>query len=270
MSTRFNKPPLIELIAEFRWNVASQKLNPHIPEAMPQPRIAADVQEQNALFSRFSDYISEKKFQRVERIVPPDFPLFVNEPIFRIRSNDEKEVLYNIGVGCFTINAVPPYKTWDSFEPKIRDGIEALLKALSSDNGENKTTFSFASLRYIDAFNSHLANNLEIHSFIEQVFGIKIELPPGITKHKASDKAIKPTLHLQVPIDAFTNMQLGIGEGLVNTELVFMLDTYVAASNKEIQPDVDQMMEPLNKAHRIIHELFFDITKPISNLMEPE
>ena len=63
-------------------------------------------------------------------------------------------------------------------------------------------------------------------------------------------------------------MHIGIGEGVANGDLAFMLDTNVIAKN-QINADVDSAMQSLEVAHSMIHELFFDITKPIAELMKP-
>lgn len=63
-------------------------------------------------------------------------------------------------------------------------------------------------------------------------------------------------------------MSVGIGEGMVNNEVTIIMDTTVGTT-VETAPDKVSAMSVLNAARALIHEVFFDLTKPIEGLMQP-
>ena len=266
MPVTFTNSPIVELIAEFHWETACQAFPGGSQTAGAAPAIVDNPSAQENFFMRFSGHVFPASFQQLERVVPHGFPLFAHQPVFRFRSKERPQVLYQVGPGFFSANALPPYKTWESFVPVVREGIAALL--LSRDSSEQELPFSLSSLRYIDAFRPSLTNGLDIASFMTEVLGIQLALPDGVRRHSDPEKTIKQSLQLQVPTKNGATMYIGIGEGLANGELAYMMDTRVIAAS-HINADVDSAMQSLDVAHGIIHDLFFDVTKPIAELMNP-
>jgi uncharacterized protein (TIGR04255 family) len=191
------------------------------------------------------------------------------QPVYRYRKANEMDasVLYQAGAGMFSANAIPPYQSWDSFSPMVEAGIEAMLKTRS--DAERNMPFSFISLRYLDAFGPTFTEERDIGRFIRDVLGIKLDLPTGISKHIAQGQSVKPFIQLSIPLSNSMIMNLSIGEGMVNNELTIIMDTTVTTT-VETPADKMLLMSVLNNAREIIHEMFFDMTKPIARLMRPQ
>ncbi|MES2046790.1 MAG: TIGR04255 family protein [Pseudomonadota bacterium] len=265
MPITLNNSPIVELIAEMRWDTPSQALpGPQVPGA--PTGIVTNQADCESFFMRFTGHAFALGFQQMERLAPHGFPIFSHQPVFRFRSNNTPGLLYQIGAGYFSVHATPPYRTWDDFSPIIRSGLEALIAARGAD--ENELPFPHIGLRYLDAFKEPLTRGRDIASFMSEVLGITLALPHGISKHIMLGNQYKPSLQLQIPMLGEKIMQIGIGEGMSNNEPAFIMDTTVTTTSA-VQPDIDVIMNTLNASHAIIHEMFFEITAPIMELMQP-
>ena len=217
---------------------------------------------------RFGASASKLNFQVAERLVPPGFPLVAHQPVYRFRKQAQEEIaaLYQVGPGMFSANAVPPYQNWAQFEPIVREGIDALLHA--RDSSEKNVNFLSTSLRYIDAFNSTLTQGRDVSTFLDEVLGIKITLPSGLTQQLAEGSKHKPTLQFQLPMTSGMIMSLGIGEGLFHETPAIVMDCTVGTTTP-VAASLDAVMATLTLARAAIHDTFFALTSPISHLMHP-
>jgi len=107
------------------------------PGGVSLPIITGDVSRFEEFFMRFGGAAHQLGFAEVERLTPPNFPLIGFQPVFRFRPPSDKgrKVLYQVGAGMFSANAVPPYKSWDDFGPVVRSGVRALIGARTSRQG---------------------------------------------------------------------------------------------------------------------------------------
>jgi uncharacterized protein (TIGR04255 family) len=268
MSTSFKNAPLVELIAELRWT------NPGLSQAQsPQNNAAIQVQigagdnRLEEFFMAFAAEISQYGFPRAERLVPAGFPSMSFQPVYRFRKNAEptSPILYQVGAGLFSANAIPPYKSWEEFSPRVREGVTTLLKVRSAE--EQSIPFSTLTLRYVDAFRPPLTKNLDVGSFLEDVLKIKIEVPEAISKNLSEGASIKPFLQLNVPMDG-SNFGITVAEGFINNEPAIVMDMNVSSIGL-INPDVDEVMAKFHAARDRIHYTFVELTKSLQDLMEP-
>lgn len=265
MPITLSNSPIVELIAEMRWDTPSQALSgPQVP-GVPNG-IVTNQEDCESFFMRFTGHAFKLGFQQMERLAPHGFPIFSQQPVFRFRSTNSPGLLYQIGAGYFSVHATTPYRTWDDFSPIIQQGLEALNAARSV--AENGLPFSHIGLRYLDAFKEPLTRGLDIASFMSEVLGITLALPKGMSKHILAGHQYKPSLQLQIPMAGEKIMQIGIGEGMSNSEPAFIMDTTVVTTSV-IQSDIDVTMGILNSSRAIIHEMFFEVTSPIMELMQP-
>lgn len=261
MALSFKNPPLVELIAELRWGIP---LSSQIAGAtIPVSTLSANQYEE--LFMRFGSKVAAKGFSRFERIVPSGFPLMLHQPVYRYRniSEDHGVALYQLGVGIFSANITPPYQSWAHFRPVVSEGLAMLIESMTDE--EKKQPFVAASLRYIDAFKSDLTQGRSIRAFMNEVLGIKIEIPEAITRHTVDGDKIQPRIQLSVPV-ASGRLDIVVAQGAINNESAIIMDT-TASTSQEIISSEDVMVV-FDKAHGLIHDLFVDLTKPIQELME--
>lgn len=125
MSATFENAPLVEIIAEIRWNpqmVPLQTVSGHGPAAAPV--MALNTNAFDEFFMRFGGEVYQKGFEQSERLVPSGFPMMLFQPVYRYRksASADASVLYQVGPGLFSANAIPPYKSWDTFSPTVERG----------------------------------------------------------------------------------------------------------------------------------------------------
>lgn len=263
-TTILQNSPVLELIAEVRWHheLASE---PQL-QAGAQIGIAISGSQHEDIFKRFAGLAGSFGFYQQERLIPHGFPIVVGEPVMRFRSEKEPGVIYQIGLGIFSVNATQPYKSWTDFSPFIEQGFNAVT-SIRRDMGDD-APFLPVSLRYIDAFQEPLLQNQEMHAFLAKSLGVEISLPRGITKNLAGGKHCKPSLRLEIPMENEMTMQISIGEGMVHQQRTVILDS-VVVNHSPIASEVDALMNTLNQAHSVLHDMFFEVTEPIMNLMKP-
>lgn len=263
MSTTLQNAPVVELIAEVRWQPSGQPLQGNDIRAV---QLVLNSDDYESFFMRFAGLAGKQGFQLQERLVPHGFPIITGEPILRFKSNERPGVIYQIGNGFFSVNATTPYKAWVNFLPHINAGFEALINSRSEV--EHPTPFYSVSLRYIDAFTESLRQGMSTVQFLEKILGFTIVLPQGVMKHVHPENNYTPALQFTIPMRNDLMMKIAIGEGSAAYSSAVIMDTSVLTA-MPIVPEVAAVTATLNIAHDIIHEMFFSITKPIAGLMNP-
>jgi len=263
MSVTFKNAPLVEMVAELRWGESTQPVQPNTPAVMQ-----GVGPELDQFLMRLSGEVYQHGFQRAERLVPPGFPVFPFQPMFRFRKDDptDNSVLFQAGSGLFSVHAVPPYRSWKTVSPVVRTGITALIKARGSTDRDRP--FSVASLRYINAFKSNLTNGRSVGAFIDEVLGFSLQFPPGVGRHIKAGTKPKPHIQFSFPLDDGASMAFLIGEGIVNNEKVIIMDMTIS-SDDPVAPEVEAAMTAFTNARNVIHSIFIELTRPIEKLLEP-
>lgn len=266
MSVTFEIAPLIEIVAELRWgNLPQQSANIQAGGAVLYQPTNLDE-----FFMRFSGEVFQHNFKKSERLVPSGFPMLAYQPAYRFRkesqSADDGSILYQVGYGMFSANAIQPYRSWAEFSPYVTKGVDALIA--SRVEAEQNAPFTAINLRYIDAFNEYLTQGMDIETFAKETLGISLNLPSSITSLIQSEKKVKPNIQLIVPIDDSTSMNILLAEANVNNELVIMLDCTVSTT-RLINPNTAEVMEIFVNSRKIIHEMFVSLTEKITHLMKP-
>lgn len=267
MGLTFKHAPLAEIVAELRWDVADigvAQLQPAVP-VVPVPVLASTALEE--FFMRFGGEAFQLNFQRSERLVPPGFPLLPFQATYRYKKQDEvgSEIL-QVGLGVFTANAVPPYKSWDEFAPIVASGIGALIRSRSA--ADRDKPFISTSLRYIDLFGAELCRGMSTASFVRDVLGIRIDIPAAVSRVAIDDESIVPFVQLTIPARDSLLMSLTVGEGITGGSQAVILDTTVSTAIP-VEPRTEAVMTVLGSARTLIHDMFVAMTKPLHDVMEP-
>jgi uncharacterized protein (TIGR04255 family) len=266
MNERFDAPPLVEIIAELRWDVGTPKLPNGAP--VPMPILPPMAQPYEACFTNFGAAMGGLGFHNSERVVPSGFPWMAQQPVMRYRYNAapgsesclEESSLFQLGAGIFTANAIPPYSSWDEFGPIVRKGVEAFLAhGLPANQGQELAPI----LRYIDAFHENLTNGESLHQFVSRVMGIHVELPGILTADKPT---LIPTIQIVKPLP-FGNLAMQIAEGENNGQPALILEMIVSF-NETVPRDLDRILAAFSSARNEIHSVFVQLTKPIHDAMQ--
>jgi uncharacterized protein (TIGR04255 family) len=262
----FRKAPLVEIVVELRWQPAVQA-GPTAQQIGPQqaPIFLSTPQVEN-LIHRFGGEVYRRSFQRAERLVPSGLPVLPGQAISRFKKADADNVLYQIGIGMFSANAVPPpYRSWNEFAPEVANGVTALLAA--REESERERPFSPVSLRYIDVFGSELTDGRDANDFLRDVLKIKLGLPK-VVMDLAPGTSPKPFIMVSLPAPVGT-LQMSTGEAKIRGATGIVLDMNLV-TGEAVEPRVEAIMKVLNDAHMVIRRLFLEMTEPIRGLMEPE
>lgn len=261
MKERFTTPPLREIVAELTWDQ-------HDDVVGQDPSEPVFHRAYEETFNDFLDRVGERGYTRSERLVPQDFPCPPEQVILRVKhSNFRKgvdsgsKVLYQIGMGVFTVNALPPYESWDEFSPLVEAGLKDFF-SLSLPGG-NPDGYRLK-LRYINAFGEELTQGRSHKEFLCDVLGVAINLPESVLD-QASREFELPFLDIVLPLD-FGKMRLRFGEGLTNDEKTFILDLTVNYSS-EYTRDVEAVMNAYSEGRNSIHNVFVNMTKNLHKEM---
>ncbi len=265
MSSTLENAPLVELIAELRWD-SQAALRAPVAGGAGHAFMANSAGALDGFFMRFGGAVSILGYSESERLVPVQFPTFAHQPIYRFKQKGDGETrsLYQVGGGIFSANAVPPYRSWSTFEPVVRKGVDALLK--SRNDNEATSPFTAISLRYIDAFGPDLTGDRSVNEFFSQVLGVSIGVPEALAQHLRTEASITPVLQLQIPMKDSMVMSVSLGEGVANGKKAIMMDTSVATT-LAVPADIDEVVNVFNIAHEAIARSFLQLTRPIAHLM---
>jgi uncharacterized protein (TIGR04255 family) len=270
----FSNPPLVELVAELRWVPGVDRT-----AAPPQPQggnlglqvgtiqfpLTSPYQEE--IFSRFSNHVAAKGFVISERLVPSGFPALLFTVVYRFRkpSPTGENYLYQIGPGLFSANALPPYRNWDSFRPIVQEGIQALL---DSRHPTEAVPFTSIKLGYIDLFTAEFTEGKRSFRFLNDVLGVKLELPNTLKEQISDIDGVQAGVHLAMPLRNGLVMNLNFQDGIVAGKSGILMSTEVLAI-QPTPPDISQIMQTLENAHTHIRATFLGLTEKLSAKMLP-
>lgn len=260
----FANPPLVELIAELRWvpGIAGP-VNSQAGTATIQLPLGFGEES----LERFRRSIAQKGFAASERLVPVGFPLipFTVAQRFRKPSTDEKEnYLYQVGLGVFSANALPPYRSWDSFRPIVREGVETLLDTRHSTDRANVTVL----LRYLDVFTDEFTEGRKSVAFLNDVLGIKLSVPATLTEQASNLHELRAGLQLALNLKDGLSMNIGVQDGAVGTKVGIVMSTE-AFTIQPVNPQLNSIMENFERAHDYIRVTFLGLTTKIRDKMKP-
>jgi uncharacterized protein (TIGR04255 family) len=266
MTATYANAPLVEIVAELRWQSRSALAMPASSGGTFQFRRSPSAENAaEEFFMNFAAAVFQNGFQRSERVLPVGLPIPLHQVALRFKKEDAKEVL-QVGPGIFTANAVPPYKSWDQFAPSVRSGIECLLRA--RPDAEKDAPFDAVTLRYINAFNESHTGGMPLRQFLRSVLGFNVSIP-SVLMARATESMPNLGLGIQLQLENDLMMTLQVGGGVVKNQESLMYDVTVAARTPGT-PDVESLMRILTNARSVIHETFEALVAPIVDNLEPE
>jgi len=262
---QFDKPPLIELVAELRWIALPPPMN--APLGFPQPILATS--EIETFLSNFAQKSAESGWTASERLVPQGYPILSYQPIYRVRSfkPEESQMLYQLGAGLYSAHALPPYKNWESFRPFVERGLNYLLDSRVGD--DQRKDFFGVSLKYLDVFTKELIGDVSIGRFLTEILGFSLTIPPILEEQIAEGREAEPTLAIQIPLKSGLDMRISlIGGAVAGDRKGILMDTSVQC-NRNVQADKNAILAVWEEAHAAIRRTFVGLTKSIHSAMIP-
>lgn len=270
---KFKNPPLIELVADFRWNSSSASV-PMMAIQHPGGQVAlppADPARNESFFAAFANGIGKEGFVKAERLVPLGWPFPIQFPVMRFKrpgkDGVDEPTVYQIGAGMFSAHALPPYDNWDKFKPIIRQGFEVMLATRPDE--EKTSKFTIITLRYIDRFTQAFTGDVTPRAFIEGVLKVRLDLPQIVQDEVEDESQINPAIVLRLPLKSGLTMALAINNANDPPNAGIVMDTSVFTTGPT-DPEMDSAMGVLEAAHDSIRRIFVALTEPIASKMEPE
>ena len=268
MTTIFEKAPLVEIIAELRWGNPPQLASQPEGVQVPFQLRAFNLNKLEEFFMRFGGIIYQSGFDRAERLVPPNFES--QSPNLYI---DTGKAPRSIPLCC--INSARSFFLHMQSHLIVRGTISLpLLNRASRPSCKREMSWSghcpLSRSAYVTSTRSSLNSPVAAISAIllERFRDFNVELPQVISKQIEAGKSVKPALQFVVPLSNGMVMTLGVQEGIVSNEPATIMDITIA-NGTEVPADADKLMGALNAARTIIHDVFFEVTKPIHALMKP-
>ena len=258
MNETFQNAPLVEIVAELRWQIPQLAAADQAGNPIQLPIALAD-NAMTTLFHQTTSAVGKHGFDRLEQLFPPNLsmPVLLPQMMYRYRRTDEVPVLAQIGPGMFSVNALPPYKTWKEFHPYLEGGVEGLLEALT-DKPELTV-----SLRYIDAFKHDLTSSRDAKAFATEVFGFRLDLPPTLQARLTEGAQARMSFQVTLPVPRLS-MTITVSDGQLGTDSVVLMNTDVRIENV-LPSDKKAILSALDNAHDLIHGTFLDMTKSIQD-----
>lgn len=270
MDETFRNAQLLEIVAELRWQPSYPPFAQMVqqPGGQPVPNLLLGSTQIDNFLHRFGGEVYKRGFQRMERIFPSGIPVLQGQPIARYRSDatDRTNVIYQVGAGLFSANAIPPYRSWKHFAPAVQSGVDALLQ--TREENERDLPLNPVSLRYIDGFKPDITGGRDVGDFLSEVLKIQLTLPEAISRHMAPGKSPKPFVILTIPV-AGGVLRMSAGEAAVSGSTTILLDTTLS-TDAPVNPETSVVMGTFAWAHSILHDIFMELTAPIQHLMQLE
>jgi uncharacterized protein (TIGR04255 family) len=173
MTVQFRNPPILELVAEVRWNTSGAQTVVAVQPGVQFTMGSNGSPDLEPFFARFGTAMNDLNYRNSERLVPVGFPINAGQPVYRYRSSDEPDIIVQAGWGVATVNGLPHYGSWEVFAPKLRKVLEALIACRAP--GEADADFYAASVRYINGFGPGFLGGSTAASFTRDVLGFQVQ-----------------------------------------------------------------------------------------------
>jgi len=265
---RFQNPPLVELVVELKWaSTGGGQLPVGIPAGRPYP--IPPQPDHNTFISSFRELAAEAGWSQSERLIPQGLPYMVYQPAMRIQQPGKEDagVLFQVGPGVFSVHALRPYKSWESFWPKVQIGIDILLKSRSET--ERYTPFFSANVMYLDVFDENLIGDQSVSGFLKDTLGIGLSFPAIILDQLPRDREIEPQISLKIPLRDQMEMHLNIGGKVTWGDNRGILMNTTVANPNGVAADIKAISLVLEQAHQAIRKTFTGLTQSLHSRMNP-
>ncbi|QHD04233.1 TIGR04255 family protein [Pseudomonas sp. R76] len=267
MAINFENAPLIEVIVELRWGAAL----PFPPQGLSNApthlfNVNLEASQHEEFFMNFGAECGSRGLQRAERIVPQGFPVIPGQVVYRFRSNDRSlQNLLQVGPGVFTVNGLPPYKGWPSFEAFMGRGIDALLASRPLNETEND--FSSVNIRFINGFGKDYFEDTSRLAFLKSL-GFIVQVPKELEAVSQEDNSTFFNMNYITNLKGGAKLQVTVAEGVKEGVPIQVVE--LGTTHESVRPTKKDLLEIINISHDLIEKIFMDMTAPIHSKMKPK
>lgn len=255
---KFTRAPLIELIADFRWVPTSA-----MGEPIADPNTLGISSPQTELFyDKLRASLASIGFTSSERLVPQGMPYPLYQPLVRYRRATEEEanVIFQVGLGTFSVHALPPYDNWEHFQPIIATGLHQLVQTRLA-TAPFQTVFTRVALRYVNAFQPAIFGGRSRNDFLRDVLGLRVDLPDSIQDQIGNYDSLHLGVNARVRVSEELELGISVGENArVPGALIMDLG---AQCERQLPWSEADPLEILSNAHAVIRKAFVGMTRLI-------
>lgn len=257
MTAEMDKKPLIEAVAELRWGAAG---------AMPAQVISGqpftfgqDASASEDFFMNFGAECAVLGMPRAERVVPHGFPIMPGQVVYRFKSTDKGlHNLLQVGVGVFSANALPPYRSWVEFKEFIALGLDALLASRPAQ--EKNTEFLHVNLRYINGFDAEYRAGETHHDFLGRL-GFSVGKPKALEILLSEANEEIDNISISSRLNEKSSFHINVYEGVKNNMPAQIVELSSIVLN--VSPDKEAVLSVFEDAHELIERIFFDMIEGV-------
>lgn len=259
MGLFYRKAPIVEMNVQVRWL-------PRIHGSVPSNTAAILSFGEDEFFSKFTASAASAGLLHTERVVPAGVPVAPYQPVYRYRTAQDSSVLFQLGHGIFSVNAIQPYKTWEHFAPHVKKGLSLLFSSMTPE--ERDCPFEAVQVRYLNIFSGAVLQGATPTQFVRDHLKWTMEPPEAVSRNV--DVSSVEGLFFRCAFQMSGGVQLvtSIGEVTRNNSPAALLD--LLTELKSVEQSQDKVMTAVNKMHSIIHDMFIDLMKPIEDRLEVE
>jgi uncharacterized protein (TIGR04255 family) len=241
----YQNAPLVEVIAEFRWDI--QRI-----ESLP----TAAIDPHFPIFeAAISSRLSGEGFGTIESLAPPNVPieLLANRVLRRFRPQPNQWPVFQIGPGLFTVNMTPPYGGWARFRTLLAQGLNSLLASYPMP--DVYLHFRQFELKYIDAFTDRHGFR-DMRSFLSDYMTVNITAPPDLWAQASDDGPVLIASEISLPLKTPNGSRgiIRLGSGQANNQDAVVLE--LAVQRIGSLPDRMAILDWMDGAHSTVRSWF--------------
>ena len=261
--TVFDNAPLVEVIAELRWQTVPIST---VPGGSVDPFFDSTL---NALRAE----LSALGLQFEELVVPAEIPkeLLTGKATNRFRSGPNQWPLFQIGPGIFTANITPPYDGWTTFVPFLRNGLDKLFASYPASSQTMK--LEAITLKYVDAFTAAHGRQ-DAWDFLSEGLGFSI-VPPAeliddeLVNGGPRDGILAMSFNAAKPLGSTLNINISNGTKDNAPATIFQIG--MTSNLGKSAPNLDNVVSWFNDAHEVLSKSFRKILRAdVIEAMGPE
>jgi len=245
MSKKYNNPPIIEAVCEFRfpkdckWDLTVPGL---IYEKIrdifhhKEQRISQNVE------------ITQSKKELHHQLITQEIVLFLN---------DSKKIFVQVGTRLITINCLAPYPSWERYKPQIDKVFNALKKTVEIDKLER------IGLRYINKINVKM-KSVDLDQFFEFRPFLGEKLPQNLANFRLE------TIFRYCDQRDSCRLILAntLAEDPESTSFILDLDYFLS---KPLMVDSNTALDWVENSHGKVEDIFEGcLTQPLRDIFQEE
>lgn len=241
---KYSSAPLVEVIAEFRWE---------LQEISFAPGTALDPHF-DAFAESVESALNDMGYTHSESLKPTNVPieLFPNKPVRRFRNGPNQWPVIQYGPGMMSVNLVPPYDGWDSFRPLIREALDLWLNSYPLSD-----QLSRFRLRYIDAFTSKFGYE-NYPDFVQNDLNLEVGLPETIEENS---QKVSARVEFQIPVmDEYESIgKIKVSPGKSSGEPAGIVDFSIECFGDQIPKQPSDICSWFDSSHMRLRNWFDSI-----------